>query len=140
MRILKRLAASLLPGAADSVLVILLSQWILRSLGDIVGWIGSIAGLKENDIALFSQIFGQLRDAEIGSPWPAAIAIGCGINMLAAWMIRRFKVRRFIIDIGAMLLGMILGAAGALWFTRVNTVLLGDMIRQLIPILQSGLL
>ena len=140
MRILKRLAASLLPGAADSVLVILLSQWILRSLGDIVGWIGSIAGLKENDIALFSQIFGQLRDAEIGSPCPAAIAIGCGINMLAAWMIRRFKVRRFIIDIGAMLLGMILGAAGALWFTRVNTVLLGDMIRQLIPILQSGLL
>ena len=140
MRILKRLAASLLRGAAVSVLVILLSQWILRSLGDIVGWIGSIAGLKEHDIALFSQIFGQLRDAEIASPWLAAIAIGCGINVLAAWMIRRFKVRRFIIDIGAILLGMILGAAGALWFTRVNTVLLGDMIRQLIPILQSGLL
>lgn len=140
MRLVRKLAVSLLPGAAASVLAILLSQWILRSLGEIVSWVGGVAGLKANDVALFSQILGQLRDAELASPWLAALLIGCIINALAAYIISRRKVRRYIIDIGGILLGLILAAIAALWFTRVNTVLVSDMVRQLIPILQSGLL
>lgn len=137
MRFLKKLLAALLPGAAVGAIAIALSQLILRNLGEIVRWVGGIAQMKESDVTLFSQILGQLRDAEIVSPWLPVLLICCGVNVLIALLIHRGKLRKFVLNVGLCLL---LVTPFALWFTYVNGVMLGDMIPQLIPILESGLL
>ena len=138
MRIVKKLLAALLSGAGLAAVVILLSQLVLRHLGDIVGWIGGIAGMKASDLELFTQIFAQLRDAAIVSPWIPALLIGCALNAAVAYIIHSGKFRHVVININFVLL--IPAVAAALWFTSVNGIMLGDMIRQLIPILESGLL
>ena len=140
MRLVKKLLFSLLPGAAAAVIAVVLSQQFLLHIADIVRWVGGVAGLKESDIALYVSIFSQLHDAVLVSPWLPALLIGCGINALAAFIITRGRMRRFVIDIGICILLLILAVAAALWFTTVNGVMLGDMIRLLIPILESGLL
>ena len=140
MRLVKKLLFSLLPGAAAAVIAVVLSQQFLLHIGDIVRWVGGVAGLKKSDIVLYVSIFSQLQDAVLVSPWIPALMICCGANVLLAWLIRGGRIRRMIINIGVCILLLIPAVAAALWFTTVNGVMLGDMIRLLIPILESDLL
>ena len=136
MRFLKKVFVSVVPGAAFGAAAVVLAEWILRNLDQIVRWAGEIVKMENAQISMMAAVLGQLRGAELTLPWTEAILIGCAVNVLIALLIARGKVRKVVIDV----LLMIPAVAAVLWFTKVNGIMLGDVIEQLIPLLESGLL
>ena len=136
MRFLKKVLASVVPGAAFGAAAVALAEWILRNLDQIVQWVGEIVQLEETQIVILSAVLGQLRGAELTLPWTEAILIGCAVNVLIALLIASGKIRKVVINV----ILMIPAVAAVLWFTKVNGIMLGDVIEKLIPLLESGLL
>ena len=136
MSFLKNVIASVVPGAAFGAAAVALAEWILRNLDKIVQWVGEIIEMEAAEMAMISTILGTLRGAELTLPWKEAIIIGVIVNVLIALLIASGKIRKFVINV----LLMIPAVAAVLWFTKVNGIMLGDVIEQLIPLLESGLL
>ena len=82
----------------------------------------------------FQAIFSQIRRAELGYPVWLMVPQG-GICLLASWLWQRKKQ---LAGIAVLLGGGILMLLCALYFTRVNGILFGDVMVSLVQVLMKG--
>ena len=134
----KRILRILLPalcGAAYAALAVLLSRLLITHLSGLFSLIEGLFGLSADDGAYVSQILGQFRNAVLVSPWLPALLIGAAIGMGAAWLIRLRNARHITIDITLWILLLIPLSLISLYFTQVNGIMTGNLIRTFLPLL-----
>ena len=124
-----RLLIMFLPGALGGVLAVHLSRLLLRNLDAALPLAGKIIGLNPKDLTAAVQILAQLNNAELASLWllAAAFASVCGFCLL--------RIRTKVISVLLWLLLFLFTVAAALWFTQVNGVQVGDLLKVLLPLI-----
>ena len=122
-------------GAAYGALAVGLSRLLVRNLAPLFRLIGGLAGLNETTLAYGSGILAPLSNASILSPWLPALLIGAAVGLFSAWLISRPGVTRIVINLTLDLFLLIPLALAALWFTYVNGICVGSLIKTLLPIL-----
>lgn len=124
-----RTLITFLPGALGGVLAVLLSRLLLRNLDAAVLLAGKIIGLNQQNLTAAVQILAQLNTAELSSNWlpAAAFASVCGFCLL--------RIRPKVISVLLWLLLLVLTLAAALWFTQVNGVQVGALLKVLLPLI-----
>ncbi|MBQ2957450.1 MAG: hypothetical protein IJE08_13430 [Clostridia bacterium] len=135
---MKRILRILLPalcGAAYAALAVLLSRLLITHLSGLFSLIAGPAGLSADAAAYVSQILGQFRSAALVSPWLPALLIGAVIGMAAAWLIRLRHAKHITIDITLWILLLIPLSLVALYFTQVNGIMTGNLLKTFLPML-----
>lgn len=122
-------------GAGYAALAVSLTRMLIRNLSDLFLWIGPMAGLDEGTLSYGAQVLGQLRSAQILSPWLPCLLIGASAASLMAWLLSRRRVKRITIDLLVWLVLLIPLALPVLWFTTVNGIRTGSLISLLINLL-----
>lgn len=161
---LRCLLPGLLPGllltAANSAAVI----WLLRHIGWLIVTFGEDLGLRKTKVRQFSAIFGQLAKADITLPllltFLLCLALGllvcriaCGRLIcrltpgksvsekpLPASPALSHKKIRLAAAVSLCLILFIPVLVLTLWFTKVNGLRFGIVLRQLYAVVQSGAL
>ena len=160
IRSLRYMATLLLSGAIFTILVGLASVWFLRSLGTILGSLAPALGLDDGTAGMISEIFGQLKQADLNLPLECtgvACFLLCGLAILflcgrkkavpaeenglpTAPAGSKIRVRRIVL---VAVLGVVLFLPltfVTIWFTEVNEIRFDRVIQSLIPLLGSGIL
>ncbi|MBR5383118.1 MAG: hypothetical protein IK133_04780 [Clostridia bacterium] len=119
-------------GTAYAALIIVLSRLLVRNLSGIFGWAGSLASLDKETLTQGTQILAQLKPAVIISPWLPFLLSGAVLGALIAWAAERRPVRLFVIVLVPCLLLLPLTLL-ALWFTIINDIGFGSLIRSVLP-------
>lgn len=122
MDFLKKWGLPALWGAVYGIGIVLLSRWLLRSLGQLTLTFGGDEAL----MLQVSQALGQLRSAVIRSPWVVTGAVcAAGGCIKKPWVYR----------LGAILL--LPGIIAVLCFTTVNSIRLLELLRCALPLLAA---
>ena len=119
-------------GTAYAALIIVLSRLLVRNLSGIFGWAGSLASLDKETLTQGTQILAQLKPAVIISPWLPFLLSGAVFGALTVWAADRRPVRVFVIVLVLCLLLLPLTLL-ALWFTIINDIGFGSLIRSVLP-------
>ena len=122
-------------GSACAALPVALSRVLVRNLAGIFGWVGSLMSLDKETLVRGIQILAQLKTAIIVSPWLLFLAAGAVLGALAVWFFDRKPVRHIIIDLALCLLLLLLLIFFALWFSSINDIFVGSLIRSVLPTL-----
>lgn len=154
IRSLRYIATLLLSGALLTILVGMASVWFLRSLGAILASLAPSLGLDAGTADTLSEIFGQLRSAELNLPLECtgvACFIFCALAILflAGWKkkpdvpgeepVKRKKTGRIVL---VCVLGVVLFlplTIITIWFTEVNDIRFDRVMQSLLPMVQAGL-
>ena len=126
-----RFLRSFLWGAAWGALAVFSARLLIRYMGRLAASVGSLAGLDADMLFQITQPLSQLQQALIISPWIpfvllAGILFACLAHARKVWL--------------SVLSGVILflpTAALALWYTRVNTIRVGALVRCVLPLVLS---
>ena len=119
-------------GAAYAALPVALSRVLVRNLAGIFRWAGSLASMDEGTLSHGIQILSQLKPAVIVSPWLPFLLSGAVLGALIAWAADRRQVRLFVIGVVLCLLLLPL-TLPALWFTVINDIGVGPLLRSVLP-------
>ena len=154
IRSLRYIATLILSGAILTILVGMASVWFLRNLGSILVSLAPALGLDSGTADMLSEIFGQLKDAELNLPLEctgAACFILCGVAIL--FLAGRRKKRDLPGEepkpkkkTGRIVLVCVLSVVlflpltlVTIWFTEVNDLRFDRVMLSLLPMVQAGL-
>ena len=154
IRSLRYIATLILSGAILTILVGMASVWFLRNLGSLLVSLAPALGLDSGTADMLSEIFGQLKDAELNLPLEctgAACFILCGVAIL--FLAGRRKNRDLPGEepkpkkkTGRIVLVCVLGVVlflpltlVTIWFTEVNDLRFDRVMLSLLPMVQAGL-
>ena len=121
-------------GTAYAALIIVLSRLLIRNLAGVFGWAGSLASMDEETLSQGTQILSQLKPAVIISPWLYFLLSSAVFGALTVWAADRRPVRLFVIVLVLCLLLLPLTLL-ALWFTVINDIGVGPLLRSVLPTL-----
>lgn len=133
---MKKIFRFLLPallGAGYAALIICLSQLMVRGLAGLAARIGPLMGLTDSSLSYAVQVLDQLKAAVILSPWLPCLAIGALLGLAAAWLAAKGKGFFIAAAVLAVVLFIPL-ALGTLYFTFVNGICVGSLVKVLLPI------
>lgn len=136
MNTLKKYLPAALWGILYAAAVVFLSRWLLSGLGDLVERFGEAAGLEQELTAHISLALGQLKDAQLHSPWLWGLLIGAVAGMLLRWLISS-RITRIVIGIAAGLLMLAPLTLATVWFTQVNDISVGTLLQSLLPLVSA---
>lgn len=154
IRSLRYIATLILSGAILTILVGMASVWFLRNLGSLLVSLAPALGLDSGTADMLSEIFGQLKDAELNLPLECtgvACFILCGLAILFLAGHRKNrdlpgeepkpkkKTGRIVL---VCVLGVVLFLPLTLvtiWFTEVNDLRFDRVMLSLLPMVQAGL-
>ncbi len=154
IRSLRYIATLILSGAILTILVGMASVWFLRNLGSLLVSLAPALGLDSGTADMLSEIFGQLKDAELNLPLECtgvACFILCGLAIL--FLAGRRKNRDLPCEepkpkkkTGRIVLVCVLGVVlflpltlVTIWFTEVNDLRFDRVMLSLLPMVQAGL-
>lgn len=130
-----RFLLSPLAGLLYAAAVILLSRLLIVFLAGPAGAVCRIAGLDADTLEYVRQILIQFRNARLVSPWLPALLTGAVCGLLTGWAARRRAGRILCVILWVILLLPLV--LTAVWFTSVNDIMTGALIRTLLPLLPA---
>jgi len=105
-----------------------LSRILIMNLGYLAERIAHIAGADSDTAAYTGQILGQLKLAQIHSPWAASAVAGAALGVIMALAAKK-RTCRVLVPILVFIPGIII----AFCFTEVNGILTFALLRRLLP-------
>lgn len=144
MKKLLKFLTALLAGVLCARLAAFGAELLLRGLGNLIGAFGASLGLRASEAAEYAAILGQLRSAAIETPVLPMLIACCASMLLTSRIVYSRRAKRTplrILTAAVIWLLLLLPLTFAcLWFTHVNGLRFGTVIRVLLPIVQSGAL
>ena len=146
--IFRRVLLRFIHGIVLTVLVLITSVCFLRNIGSLILLLGSAAGLEDAEITQFATIFEQLKTASLGLPCfltgilcLALGWIGCRIARGSAVTetVPRYKGFRTAAAILLWIIMVLPLFVLTLWFTNVNGIRFGTVLRVLFSIIQADI-
>ena len=133
MRSLKKWMLFALVGIVPAAAVLFAAERMLRGAASIMQFLGSIFELSAAEIEQFSMILGQLNDADIRLPIILIVLLSGAFCALTAWLLNVVhEGKRGVRMIFSVLLWVILVPVlfcVTLWFTEVNSIQFGLVLR-----------
>ncbi len=145
-RISKRYISAAAIGVCLALYIGLSCSLLLHNLGAMLNALGESLGLG-NDAEMYARIFAQLKDAKLDLPslplLLLSIAMTTGLARLLGGkegkkITRKSRILRSIATILIAFLGFAIILLITLWFTDVNGIRFGTVIRFLYSALQNG--
>lgn len=124
-------------GAVWAAAAVSLSRLLIRSLGPLFRGVGALAGMDAETVSYGAQVAGQLKTAQIGSPWLPALLIGAALGLIISCVPRKAKLHaaaKILLGLLLVLL-MLLCTAACLYCTEINSIRLSALLSALLPAL-----
>jgi len=128
-----RMLSMFLFGALWGALAAWTGGCLVRNLSRIVSFIGAKAGAEAALFSQITQVLSQLQQSNILSPWLWTAGGGALLGLFFA----RICPRRVWPACLAAVLLFVPAAALALWYTQVNDIRVGALVRCVLPLARS---